>query len=274
MAEEVTEVVETPEPSWRDNLDAEIKDLPALADIQDVPSLAKSFLATKEMVGRKGIILPKEDDAADVARFRSEIGVPETVEGYDLGDFTPPEGLPWSESMQTKMLARLHTRGIPNGQIRGLFDDLAEVQHEEYQALVANQEQGNTRGTAKLKEDLGADYEASMALAERSFKKCSGDNFEELSHITLPDGTNLGDHPAFVKTFINIGKLHKEHELLGEKSGGGGFEKTPEQAASEMAELEKHPAYRNADDPEHKMITDKVNELAEMRWPAESPEVL
>ena len=103
------------EASWRDGLDVGLKEHPALTTIADVPTLAKSFVETKEMVGRKGIILPKEGDAGDLIRFRTEIGVPGSPEEYDLGDFKPPEGLPWSDDFQSKMLTKLHTLGIPNG---------------------------------------------------------------------------------------------------------------------------------------------------------------
>ena len=47
------------------------------------------------MLGKKGLILPDESNPQDVARFLKEIGRPETVEGYERGEFQPPEGLPW-----------------------------------------------------------------------------------------------------------------------------------------------------------------------------------
>ena len=264
----------SPVAGWRESLDAEIRDHPALTTIADVPALAKRFLSTQEMVGKKGIILPKEGDAADVARFRKEIGVPESVEGYDLGDFTPPEGLPWDDGFQTAMLGKLHAIGIPGSQIKQLFSDYAEVQNDQYQAMVAAAGQGHEQGQTKLKAELGRDYDASTSLAKRAFKAASGDYHDELSHLVLADGTHLGDNPAFVRTFINVGKQFAEHGLAGERVGGGDFMKTPEQAKAEIATLEKNPAYRNADDPEHKMLVDKMSGLYEQAYPTTQPEVL
>ena len=260
--------------SWREGLPVETRDHPALADFADVPALAKSHIETKEMVGRKGIILPKEGDAADLARFNKEIGVPETAEDYDMSGFTPPEGLQWSDGFQTAMLAKLHARGVPSGQVRGLFDDYAEVRAAEQAAMQAAEGKGNERGTLALKEELGADYPASTALAERAFRAASGDQFEELSHLTLADGTNLGDNPAFVRTFINVGKQYQEHGLAGEKVGGGGFMKTPAQAKDEIATLENNPAYHDADNPEHNMVVAKMNDLYKQAYPEKAPEVL
>jgi len=245
-----------------------------LADLADVPALAKSYLSTKEMVGKKGIILPVEGDEADIARFRTEIGVPDTVDGYDMSGFKPPEGLPWSDGFQKAMLTRLHARGIPNGQIQALFDDYAEVSNDEYQGLVGAATKGHEQATLALKTELGADYEASAALAQRAFKAAAGDQFEELSHVVLPDGTNLGDNPAFVRTFMNVGKQLSEHGLLGGKDSGGSYALTPESAKAEIAILEKNPGLYNEDDPEHKLLVDKKNTLYEMAYPETQVEVL
>lgn len=263
----------TPAASWRDGLDAEIRDHPNLARIADVPALARSFLETREHVGKKGIILPKEGDAADLARFNLEIGVPPTPEEYDLGDFTPPEGLPWSETLQTVMLGKLHARGVPQSQIRGLFDDLADAQNDEYIEMVGVQKKGHESGMAKLKETLGVDYEPSIALAERAFKRMAGDNFEAVNSMVLADGTRVWDHPDFVSLFIKVGKTHREHKIEGETEGGG-FTKTVESAKEEIAKLENHPAWRNADDPEHAIIQSQMDALYLQAYPEQKPEVL
>ena len=81
-----------PQPtSWRDGLSDDLRNHPGLQKYEDVGALAKGFLSQSELVGRKGVILPKEGDAEDRQRFYSELGRPESVEGYDLGDFAPPE---------------------------------------------------------------------------------------------------------------------------------------------------------------------------------------
>jgi hypothetical protein len=263
------------ESSWREGLDEGIREHPALADFKDVPSLAKSFLETKEMVGRKGIILPKEGDDGDLARFRTEIGVPASPEEYDLNGFQPPEDLPWSENLQSGMLRKLHEIGIPNGQIRQILDGYAEVQGAEYQALQASAAEGHKNGEAALREELGAAYKPSMELCERAFKAAAGENFEALSHRVLPDGTLLGDHPAFVRTFVNVGKQMSEHGLLGEKSGGGtGFMMTPEAAKDEIAKIENNPALWDADNPEHAALQKRKDELYQMAYPEMKPEEL
>ena len=257
---------------WRDNLDAGVRDHPALAVFDGVPALAQGFLETKELVGRKGIILPKDGDDGDRARFRTEIGVPGSPEEYQLGDFKPPEGLPWSDGFQTAMLKRCHEIGIPNGQIRELLDGYAEVQCSEYTSLVDAQSKGHENGTAALREELGVDYNASIELSQRAFKAAVGDNFDAVNGMVLADGTRLCDHPDFIRTFIAVGKQYREAGLHGETTGGA-FTKTPESAKQEIAELESNPALYNADHPEHDLIVARKNELYEMAYPESTPEV-
>ena len=262
-------------PGWRETyLDSETQALPALAVFDDVPALAKGFLETKEMVGRKGIILPKEGDAGDLARFHTEIGVPGSPEEYDLGDFAPPEGLPWSEHLQTVMLGKLHARGIPQSQIRGLFEDLAEAENDEYKSMTQTQKQGYETSEKALREELGAAYEPSIALSLRAFKAAAGDEYDTVNHLLLADGTQLGDHPAFIKTWINVGNQYQEHGLAGEKIGGGGFALTPEAAKQELETIEANPNLWKEGHSEQKQLQARKNELAEMAFPETKPEVL
>ena len=260
---------------WRETyLDTETQALPGLADIPDVATLTKNFLEAKSMVGRKGIILPKDGDAGDIARFRLEIGVPETAEGYNLGDFAPPEGVPWSETFQASMVSKLHEIGIPQSQIRELFDGYAEVTGSEYGTMVAAQEQGHEEGVKALRTELGAAYDSSIALSQRAFKAAAGENFDAVSNLTLADGTKLGDNTAFVKTFINIGNQYQEAGLAGEKVGGGGFALTPAAAEQELRTIEANPNLWKDGHPEQKQLQARKNELAEMAFPEPKPEVL
>ena len=263
-----------PVTSWRDVLGDEIKDHPALTTLKDVPALANSFLETKEMVGRRGIILPKEGNAADLARFRKEIGVPEEADGYDLGDFAPPEGLPWDDDFQKTMLDKLHKIGIPNGQIKQLFSDYAETQADQYAAMHAAVAKGHETTTASLQKEFGAEYTASVARGKRVLKEAAGEHSKEVAGIILTDGTALGDHPAFVRTLISIGNQYAEAGLLGDKEGGVGFTMSQDAAEAEMDQIIKNDALYDVDHPDQKQLQARKNELAEMAFPEMKPEVL
>ena len=140
--------------------------------------------------------------------------------------------------------------------------------------MVARAGQGHEQGQAKLRAELGAKYDESTALAKRAFKSASGDQFDELSHLVLADGTHLGDNPAFVRTFINVGMQFAEHGLAGEKVGGGGFGKTPEQANQEILEIEANKNLYRDGHPEQKLLQAKRDDLYKFAFPDKQPEVL
>ena len=140
--------------------------------------------------------------------------------------------------------------------------------------MVARAGQGHEQGQAKLRAELGAKYDESTALAKRAFKSASGDHFDELSHLVLSDGTHLGDNPAFVRTFINVGTQFAEHGLAGEKVGGGGFAKSPETALQEIKEIEANPNLWKEGHPEQKLLQARRDTLYTFAHPQEQPEVL
>ena len=92
-----TETPPTPpaEPtSWRAVLPVEIRDNPSLARYKDVPALATGFLEAQEFVGKKGTIHPGENATPEqMDTYYNALGRPETVEGYELADFKPPEAI-------------------------------------------------------------------------------------------------------------------------------------------------------------------------------------
>ena len=257
---------------WREGLDSAIKDHPALVDLADVPSLAKSYLATKEMVGRKGIIPPKADDPADRDRFFNELGRPTTADGYELSGFQPPEGLPWSEEFQTAMLPKLHAAGLTNDQARQVFQDYADVSMHQYASMMETANQGRETTEAALRTELGAAYAESVERSKVAFRELAGENYEEVAALMLADGTPLGNHPAFVRTFLNAANSIREDTTGGEKVGIS-HRKTPEQALQELRELEANPALWN-EGPEQKILQQRRNELSHDAFLEPTPEVL
>jgi hypothetical protein len=109
----------------------------------------------------------------------------------------------------------------------------------------------------------------------RVFRKAAGEEHaDRISNLILADGTHLGDHPDFARVFMGIGKQYQEAGLHGEKTGGGGFRKSPEQALQEIAKLESHKALHDDNHPEHQIIQDRITELYKDAHPEQKSEVL
>jgi hypothetical protein len=65
--------------SWRDSLPQELREDPSLKAFNDPSGLAKSYIETKKMVGKKGVIVPTDKDGDDAwGSFFKQIGLPES----------------------------------------------------------------------------------------------------------------------------------------------------------------------------------------------------
>ena len=253
--------------SWRDGFDNH----PALASFPDSKEEAfdvvtKSFLETKELVGRRGVILPKEDDAADQARFFNELGRPETAGGYELNGFAPPEGVPWDEDLQGEALEMFHGIGLTNAQtaaVMGWYGGALEKGHTGMQDAMGR---ARTEAVTQLKSELGTAYEPQMKLAHQAFRSAAGDQYDAVDALILADGTKLNDHPAFIQTFINIGKQYAEHGTHGDKFQDTTL-KTPETALADIKALEQEPGLYDANHPEHAALMNKKADLYKMAYP-------
>ena len=77
-----TETTTTTAPSWRDSLDAELKDTASLANFTDINALAKSYVNATSMLGKDKIVVPNQhttDD--DWKEIWSKLGMPD-AESY------------------------------------------------------------------------------------------------------------------------------------------------------------------------------------------------
>ena len=255
-------------PSWRDGLPDDLRAHPGLEKYSDVSALAKGFLSQSELVGRKGVLLPKEGDAVDLARFHSELpGYVESPEAYDLDGFSPPEGLPWSDNVQTSMLSAMHEAGLTNGQVNSVLQSYAESQSTELGVMQQTIADATVAGEKALRAEFGASYDAKMAQATQAFALATGDKKEEIENLVMGDGTRFGDNPALVRMFAKLGEALGEDSLRGD--GGSGstqtFTRSPSQAQAELNALANDTGHQAAlhdpENPEHARAVDRQDAL-------------
>jgi hypothetical protein len=252
--------------AMRATLPAELRDNAALNAYSEgeTPSgfegLVRSHIDVQRLVGGEKVPkLTADSTPEDRERFYNAIGRPETVEGYDLGDFKPPEGLPWDSDLQTNMMEDFHSAGLTNEQARGVVEAFARRQGEQWEQTQLALQQGRVESEVALKTELGDNYEASVELAGRAFEEAFGDQLDDVAEMMMPDGHKFGDHPVIVRAFIKMGQKLGEHGLAGPKQSTAQIGMTPEQAQAELEKME-HPgsdtskAIVNKSHPDHKAV--------------------
>src|SRR5688572_7477369 len=76
-----------PPADWRASLPEDIRADPSLATIPDVPTLAKNYVSTKALTGRKAYDLPNPEWKPEQwAAWNKSIGVPESPDKYSPVD--------------------------------------------------------------------------------------------------------------------------------------------------------------------------------------------
>jgi hypothetical protein len=246
-----------PEASWLDSLpeDFEYRDDPSLSTVPDVPTLAKSYVETKKLVGRKGLIVPKDDEPEEKwDEFYGALGRPETADNYEFDRPDLPDGLDYSEDFEKDFRARAHDLGISQKQAKGLYDWFVP---QTIQWSEASRE-----SLVKAKEELetqwGDKFEANTKLAHEAFKKYAApEDYQTMLEGPAP----LGNDPRLVRIFHKVGLSMKEDKFVTGK--GTASHSIDEQ----IIELEKNPALYDATHPEQKALQAKRDALYKQKYP-------
>lgn len=222
-------------------LSDEFRENPVLSKFNDVNELAKEHLNAQSLIGRKGILKPKENDEADLARYKKEIGVPDKWEDYANPSIEVPNELKEFFSEDKINLAKklAHEAGVPKEAAEKLIAKYLEAEVSEYSELFTRDKAAFEAANKELKERFGLAYNQKIEAANNLAKQI-GQSPQEQDFINK----NLND-PAFVGILSRMGEL-----VEGDKIAKGSFVKldTPKEIQSKIDELTKpESAYWNYD---------------------------
>lgn len=240
------ESIETPtELSFLDSLDEELRGQKALQDFKDLNGLAKSYLHLNSMIGKKVTDLSPEE----LGQVYNKLGRPEKAEEYKLPDGVHEEALGW----YTKTA---HELGLTQEQARSMAEsymELEKVRTEEHEkAINAQQEEW----MAEIKKDFGSAFDKRVETAKKAIEAFGGAELREAMNQT-----GLGNHPAMVKAFSQIGKEMLESSLP-QADAEASFGVTPSDAQNKINNLKRDPefmkAYMSPTHPGHKAAVDEL----------------
>jgi len=242
---------------WRDLLDEDLREEKSLESIKDIGSLARSYVHTKRMVGADTIKVPSEKSTeAEWEELFDRIGRPKTSDEYEL---------PIPEEYKEHYNEDLIQAG------RSLFHKIG-LSQKQAQALWAFEQQRLEKAVA----DQAANAEAEMRSAEEALRQKWGDKFDARIHLAnrmiaenTADEENknavvaaIGNNPHVADFLANIGEKFIEHKVITDIDGSHSAALDLErQIHEEMAK----DAYKNAQNPDHKLAVAKVARLFEQK---------
>lgn len=266
MSEE-TPVEQVASEDWKDSIPEDLRNDPSLADIQDVGSLAKSFVHSQHMIGADKVAIPsRESSPEELDAFYNKLGRPESATGYEVPTEGMPE-VPTNNELQTQFFEEAHRIGLNKQQAAALVRWQAEQSHSGLEAMQQEGQAALESATDTMRKEYGKAFEEKLTLAKGAAQEFGGDEL-----MALLDKTGLGNEPAVIRAFANIGKAIANDEIIG---GGGrqGFMMSPAEAKQQITNLKRDPnfmaSYTDNGHTAHKESVAEMARLFELAHPAD-----
>jgi hypothetical protein len=243
--------------NWKDSLPADLKELPFMNLVNDIPTLVKNYANAQKMVGADKIAVPSSNASKeDWQVVFGKLGLPKTVEEYKVDI---PKEMEIDKDFNAALVKVAHENGILPNQTKALAEFLyntnkttIEKDNDAYKSSV----EGNLK---KLQGEWGEAYKTNVAKARAALLEFADKDTQEAIR-----SSGMGNNIHLLKLLAKVGATLSEDKIRGEGITGG-FSKTPAQAQAELDVIHrdlKHPYYVK-DHPEHNAAKMKVRALHE-----------
>jgi len=243
--------------NWREALPEDIRADPSLETMQNLGSLAKSYVSGQKMIGLDKVAIPNENSSDDVWNtFYNKLGRPDTAETYDFNGVAVAEDLKPSDEQIGAAKTAMHGLGLNEKQAQGMYDY--------YNKHIASQLEINEQGLQKehddsvtaLKSEYGYAFPSKIEKANRAMRTFDPDGVIEK--------LGLANEPSLVKMMVNIGEAISEDKLVGNEATQA---ITPNEAQTQINKHMANPAYYNKEHPEHATVVHEIQRLMKYKFP-------
>jgi hypothetical protein len=221
--------------------------------------LAKSYASAARMVGGDKLALPGKDAAPEAWNpVWDKLGRPKTAAEYQFPVPAKESTFQHDPALVADFRGVAHKIGLSNKQVAEIMGWYNGSGEKAFAAVSADAVKFQTDSVASLKQEWGNAYDAKVGLAKRALKDFGG-----VDVTKVLDETGLGNHPAIVKMFADLGKAMLEDTLPG--SNEQNFGHTPGTAKDAIGALrlnkEFMTAYQDGDHPGHREAVAKMTNL-------------
>lgn len=239
---------------WRSGLPEDIKSDPSLKAIQDVDSLAKSYVHSQRMLGADKVHIPnKYATDTEWRSFYHKAGLPEEVKDYELSSGNAEVDKDFFQDYKKAS----HEAGVLPSQAQKMFNWHMEKAAAESETQAKRQTEFIESNINTLKTDWGAAYDSKIKSAQAAINHFGDPVLRQ--HL---ETTGLGNDSKLIKVFSKIGETLSDDNFKGESSTGN-YGNTPEQATHKINEIMANPkhAYFDRQHPEHKKALEDMQRL-------------
>lgn len=190
-----------------------------------IDAAANALLEKEQMLSRRVAVPGEEASEEDMARFRKAMGVPESVEEYDVAAMKPEAYTDeeWSgeavQSVLSPVLAAAHAAGVNQSGLKAVVDAYMSVSAAGAAEQARQDASWAEAAEEQLRTDWGSDYKGNMMAAEQAIASIPG-----IENLVLKDGSQLGNNPLFIRIAADLGRLRGSdnktaHQFLSAEQG-------------------------------------------------------
>jgi hypothetical protein len=217
-------------PGFMQNFPEAIRGHEAFKGIESMEAVGQKFISSQariaELEAKTGstIEIPGDDATPEAKQaFRAKLGVPDSVDGYEIPRPTLYEGMAYDETMEKSMLGVFHEAGVSTLAARKIFDAYNKHQLAQYEGQQAASEKKVQEAEATLRqpEHFGAEYDAKVNRANAVAKTLGLTAGLEKEGLVGA----LYSSPTLIKTLESISDLILDGTGAPIRTGAGGKEK-------------------------------------------------
>lgn len=249
-------------PEWARSLkvDQDILKDPSLKAINDVDSLAKSYVHAQRKIGQKGVIMPNENSTKEEwDTFYQKAGVPLEEQDYrsKLEFPSQEEGSSFDDHFNEDFARKAHELRIRPDQATDMYKFFNEQAQNKVKSFQENLESTRQEELNKIMNEMGEEaYNVQLSKAGKLIKEEVGEDFYE--YLT---NSGLGTDPKIVKAFMKLSQKMYNEEPLPMGKGSGAMTKDQIQNEINLAMGNYDDPYHKPDHPDHKRRVDEIQKL-------------
>lgn len=227
--------------SFLDSVEDEYRNDPSISKFKNINEMAKEHVNLQSILGRKGVVLPTEEDGAEIwNRYRKDMGIPDNHQNYSKSGFEAPEEIGWDSDFESSIAEAAHKLNISDSQFSGLLNAYASGLKQSLEKNEQINQESSEKSRAQLKKEWGAAYEANVNIGINALSHLTNGSPKSIAEITLSDGSSLGNNTDFIKLMSSIGKQFQERGLInGESVNNSAL--SPEEAIKKLSALMADP---------------------------------
>ena len=237
----------------------DLREHPSLSPIKDVPNLARSYVNQSKLLGADKLPLLANPTDEDLDRIADRLGRPEAATGYEIA----VDGQIVTEDVAKEFSEIAHKNRLTPSAANAILEYYKGAVEKSVKADADAKHQAQVDSVAALKAEWGSAYDQNVERAKAIAKEFS--DVESITNIALAEGTNLGDHPEFIKTFAKFAEFKQSvtsEDTVKESSQVNHM--TKQTAQAEVDAIMRGPDYTSRDAVARDRAVNRVQELMEI----------